>query len=646
MKELERILSMVEQVPNVAEMLAGLFRHLPAIMQIYAADGRSLFVNDAFRRFYGTEPGPDYNVLEDELADRAGALPNIRRAFAGETIHIPPTWHDPSQRASSGGAGRRRAFQSTMFPLKNADGRVTHVVVVAEDVEDKLRLERERRANAEAQRVAAIGSWERDLATLTEEWSDELFHLLGVDPSLKPSQRLRLSGLAADERQKLEALEEQLASGGEPYDLEVRLTRTNDGEPRTMVVHGAFQPTSEHAPARLTGTVQDITERRRLEANLQIAERLASVGTLAAGVAHEINNPLGYILMNLDVAAEHLQALAGDEGTLSEAAYEALTAIADAMTGTARIRTIVHEMRTFSRAADETRGAVDINAVLDSCIEMARNEVRHRARLVRDYASVPDIHGNEARVAQVFLNLIINAAQAIDAGRANENELLVRTRSTDDGRVCVEVKDTGCGIPPENLSRIFDPFFTTKAVGSGTGIGLSVCHGVITHMGGVIEVDSEPGRGSTFRVLLPVAELVAAQPSSPVALKPARRARILVVDDDVLLGLAVRRALVGLHEVEVLSDGRTAVELLCGPEGASFELVLCDLMMPDFSGVDVHEAVAARAPQVAARMVFMTGGAFTPAARAFVARVPNRTLEKPMGARELREAVREWLARA
>lgn len=646
MKELEQILTTVSEVPNATEMLAGLIRHMPGIVQLYGADGRNLLVNEAFRRFYGTDPGPDYNVLEDELVERAGAMPIIRRAFAGETIHLPPTWYDPAQRNMPGATGRRRAFKSTMFPLKDAEGRVTHVAVVAEAVDDSLLLERERRANAEAQRIAAIGSWERDIATLTEEWSAELFHLLGLEPSLTPSQTLRWSGLSEDDRRRLEALEQRLVVDGEPYEIEVRLTRAGDGEPRTMVMHGAFHSASVDAPARLTGTVQDVTDRRRLEANLQITERLASVGTLAAGVAHEINNPLGYILMNLDVAAEHLQSLVGDEGRLSEAAHEALTAITDAMTGTARIRTIVHEMRTFSRAADEKSGAVDINAVLDSCIEMARNEVRHRARLVRDYEAVPDVHGNEARVAQVFLNLIINAAQAIEEGRANENELRVRTSLSADGRVCVEVKDTGCGIPSENLSRIFDPFFTTKPVGAGTGIGLSVCHGVVTQMGGVIEVDSQPGRGSTFRVLLPAADGVPTRVDALPLARPARRARILVVDDDVLLGLAVRRALVGQHEVEVLSSGRTAVELLCGPEGASFELVLCDLMMPDFSGVDVHDAVAARAPAVAGRMVFLTGGAFTPAARAFLSRVPNRTLEKPMGARELREAVRSWLDQA
>jgi CheY-like chemotaxis protein len=217
----------------------------------------------------------------------------------------------------------------------------------------------------------------------------------------------------------------------------------------------------------------------------------------------------------------------------------------------------------------------------------------------------------------------------------------VATRTAPDGWAVVEVTDTGSGIAPEARARIFEPFFTTKPLGQGTGLGLSVCHGIVSGLGGRIEVESEPGRGSTFRVLLPPAAAGAAPPAAPPRPRPdGARARLLVVDDEQLIGSTIRR-LLSAHEVVALTDPREALARLT--DGEHFDLVLCDLMMPQLSGMELYDAVAAARPEVARRMVFMTGGAFTERARQFLERTGHPQLAKPFAPQDLRDQVRGWL---
>ncbi len=251
---------------------------------------------------------------------------------------------------------------------------------------------------------------------------------------------------------------------------------------------------------------RDITERKQVQEKLLASERMASLGTLAAGVAHEINNPLSYMLSNLRFVDDELSAMAGaGEGLVGERGQEVREALKEALSGSQRVVDIVKDLKTFSRNSDERRGPVDIQAVLDLCGNMAWSEIRHRARLVKDYGGVPPVYANESRLGQLFLNLFINAAQAIPHGDIQGNEIHVSTRYEEE-QVVVAVRDTGEGIPEENLGKLFNAFFTTKPVGVGTGLGLSICHGIITELGGRITVQSELGKGTTFQVFLPVGE--------------------------------------------------------------------------------------------------------------------------------------------
>ena len=405
---------------------------------------------------------------------------------------------------------------------------------------------------------------------------------------------------------------------------------------------------SERRHIGTLGVVRDVTERKKLQSQLMVSDRMASVGTLAAGVAHEINNPLAAVIGNLDYIAEILGSAVRDSSTSASPGksdawlLDAIKGpINDAREAAARVRLIVRDLKIFSRSPiDEPKCRVDVQAVMESSLRMAWNEVRHRARLVKLYGVVPKVEANEGRLGQVFLNLIVNAAQALPEGHAEQNEIRVSTR-VHDGRVVIEVSDTGAGIPPEIIGRIFDAFFTTKGVGVGTGLGLAICHRIVTDMDGELTVESTLGKGSTFRVALPIARHEAIEVTAPVVeamAGPGRRGRILVVDDEELVLRSVKRLLTKEHDVVALAKAKQALALCAG--GETFDLILCDLMMPDMTGMDLHRELSRVAPEQAKRMVFLTGGAFTANAWTFLSDPAREHLEKPFSPTTLRAVVR------
>ena len=378
----------------------------------------------------------------------------------------------------------------------------------------------------------------------------------------------------------------------------------------------------------------------KLERQLVFADRMASVGTLAAGVAHEINNPLASVTANIAMVLEGVRALGA--GSPPGRTAELMDMALDALAGAERIQKIVRALGTFSRAEEDRRAVIDVKPVLELAISMTLNEIRHQARLVRDYGAVPLILADEARLGQVFINLLINAAQALPEGRREANEIRIFTSTDEEGRAVIEIRDTGPLIPSAVLERMFEPFFTTKPVGIGTGLGLSICHNIVTGMGGQISVVSEEARGTTFRVVLPGAPAVQREPA-PAAAPPNEtiaRGAVLVVDDEPSIGLVLRRAL-REHEVVAVTRATEALEIL--GSGKHFDVILSDLMMPEMSGMDFHDELARRSPDAAERVVFMSGGAFTPAANAFLDRITNLRIDKPFDPHRVREIVQRFI---
>ncbi len=280
--------------------------------------------------------------------------------------------------------------------------------------------------------------------------------------------------------------------------------------------------------------------------------------------------------------------------------------------------------------------------ILDSSLRMAAVTLRQKATIVRDYGEVPPVIANESRLGQLFLNLVVNAAQALPEGSPADNRIEIGVR-LEGPMVTVTIADTGSGIPKDVLPRIFEPFFTTKPVGQGTGLGLSICRRIVVQLGGDIAVHSAPGEGTRFTIRIPRADAPNKQTPKelPPRPSPGRRARILCIDDEPALGLALRRALVSEHDVVLLTSANEALQQV--KNGERFDLCLCDLMMPGMSGMDFHAELEAFVPDLAKRIVFLTGGAHTPRAREFFETVHNQRLDKPMGLEELRRAIGSML---
>lgn len=452
-----------------------------------------------------------------------------------------------------------------------------------------------------------------------------------------------LSLIHPDDEARARALVEEIErTHVVPGPFECRFPRP-DGKVACCALSG-ISVINSHGGAATMVVGADVTERRRMEAQLLFADRMSSMGTLAAGVAHEINNPLSFIVGSLELLDRDLPRLHEGDGASAERIRDML---GQAREAAERVRIIVRDLKTFSRGDEESIGVIDLRRVIDASISMVANEIRHRARLVRDFRGLAPVRGNEARLGQVFLNLLTNAVHAVPEGRAADHEIRIVGRR-DEQHVVVDVSDTGHGIAPELLDRIFEPFFTTKPVGVGTGLGLSICHSIIKDMGGEISVDSEPDNGATFRVVLPRVDTgvgepapVSAAAATPRATAPLRRARIAVIDDEPLLCEIMVDSLPA-HDVVAETHARRFVQRIAA--GERFDVIFCDLMMPEMTGAEVFEELLRIAPEQADAVVFMTGGAFTPRTREFLSRSRALRLEKPFDLPTLLSVVEQRLS--
>jgi|GEM_PF-1153306 len=484
--------------------------------------------------------------------------------------------------------------------------------------------------------IAAVGSGG---ALRTVFVNEALCTLLGYSlEDLVGQDPCQLYGAQAPE---LRRRSRQSLFAGEPVCAEVQLLRKDGGLVWSEVLLSPVRATGEDI-THFVATHRDISATKELQARLVAAERVAAVGTLAAGVGHEINNPLAYLVLNLESVERNLMQ-GGMPGM-----REAMSGVRGALEGAERIRLIVRDLQVFSRQGNQDGGAVDLNALVPPAVRIISHALRHRARLVEEFGPVPRVSGNEARLGQVLLNLLVNAMQSIPEGNPSLHEVRVRTSTDASGWARVDVVDSGVGIQAHVLPRIFEAFYTTKTTGEGTGLGLAICQQIVRAHGGELEVRSEPGRGSVFSVLLPPARVQAPTPPRPlprVGAPPAsraRRGRVLVVDDEPRLAQSMRLLLEPYHDVVTTTRGGEALALV--DAGHRFDVILCDLQMPETDGAAVYQHLCARAPDQAARVVFISGGAYTPESRAFIDSVSARVLEKPVRPEVLMGAVDAALA--
>lgn len=386
-------------------------------------------------------------------------------------------------------------------------------------------------------------------------------------------------------------------------------------------------------PGKVISVVRDVTEQNRQRSRLRLAEKLVSLGRVAAGVAHEVNSPLTFVSLGLEWVNRALRA-PGPVRAAPSWAHDVVARVDELRAAVDRIGTLVRDIKSQSRSSPEGNAA-EVSAVLADALRMANPIVRYRARTTSQCEASLRVQGDADRIGQVVLNLLINAAEAMpersDQGATSTatNTIEVRGIATSGGRVAIEVWDNGIGIPHNVLPHLFEPFFTTKQAEQGTGLGLWICHEIVTDLGGTIEVESAPGGGgTTFRLLLKAASPREAREEKPTQRAPGgiRARRILVIDDEPRISEGLALLLEG-HSVDSAISGDVGLRKLADDQ--AYDLVLCDINMPGTTGVDVYAAVEQRWPLLARKFAFMTGGTFAPRARAFLESSSLPVLEKP-----------------
>jgi len=430
---------------------------------------------------------------------------------------------------------------------------------------------------------------------------------------------------------------ETVCDRGRVYDLEIEF-RTKLGE--TCSALFAAETITIDGQPHLLCSMNDITEhkraedeKRQLELKAQATSRLASVGEMAAGVAHEINNPL--------TAVTGYAQLLMDREDISPDIRADLEAIND---GARRVAGIVKRLLAFSRQTKPERKLVDINELIESTLILRAYHLRvNNIEVVTRLApGILETVVDPGQIQQVLLNLIVNAETEMKLARG-KGRLTITTEKKDNTiRTCVE--DNGPGINPEVMNKIFDPFFTTREVGQGTGLGLSLCYGIITEHKGRIYVESKPGKGATFIVELPViTEVASLKPPEPVVKKSkkAAKARVLVVDDEQVVRDVVNRVLTGEgHKVETVDNAADALKKI---ESQKYDLMLVDVKMPGMSGVTLYKRIQKIDKSLARRVVFITGDIMGADTEKFLSETKVAHIDKPFDAGQLSREVRRAL---
>jgi two-component system NtrC family sensor kinase len=516
------------QLRSQQDLLTTILTHIPHSVFWKDREGTFLGCNDAFARQLGQASPQEIIGRTDH--DFGLPLEQIQ-AFRQDDRLVMDSGRPKLEieEPIRGADGTDHWVLTSKVPLKDPDGEVWAVLGIFTDIterhsqrdelKDALRQTEIYASRLEAMVFEARGRTRR----LMNASLDAVFVLDAVGGVVEVNPVVeRLLGLTAQqlmgtpidslapesERARLRSALGDLLTRGTMH-VEDQGLRSADGRRVALQLIGSLESVGEYR--RMLVIAHDLTEQRRLEQQSIQNERLAAMGVLAAGIAHEINNPTAYVLANLDYLRHwwddldrHLSSQPPLPPELEEGFTEARQILADCLDGCSRIQDIVRGMRHLSHLGqDEASVLLDVHTSLDAVLHIAHGELKHTARVEKAYdPALPMVLGSEGRLGQVFLNLIINAVHAMRPGTPEVNVLRLRTW-VDAGRVRVDISDTGHGIPPEALPRIFDPFFTTKPAGIGTGLGLSISHAIIQKMGGEMRVESQPGRGTTFSLLLP-----------------------------------------------------------------------------------------------------------------------------------------------
>lgn len=574
---------------SVSQRLEAVFQAAPVAIVCYALEGTVTMWNPAAERVFGYLARDVVGRLSPFLAD-----PEALEQFRGFIQQLRT-----GTRAQGQSVTRRHKngapIEVTLWnaPVVDEDGTVS--AAMAMYVDDRVRNEAERELKRSesrlhrSQRIARLGTWESDAETGLGEWSEEVYSLFGLDRSVRPSREVFLSLTHADDRQRVRDALSHSRQTGEPLEIEHRLVLPS-GEVRVFRLHAEPIRGTDQKVARTIGVCQDVTEIRKLEEQFRQSQRLESVGHLAGGIAHDFNNLLTVINGYAGILLARLTADNPDRTAVQQ--------IADAGE---RAAALTRQLLAFTSRQASYPEVLAVDSLFDEFCPLIRPLLgpNHPLRVTAE-AGLPGVFADSTQMHQVLMNLVVNARDAMPLGGAIG--LAAYSRS---GDVIIEVTDTGIGMSKALQERMFEPFFTTKARGKGVGLGLSTTYGIVTQAGGRFEVDSAPGQGTRFRVVLPGSD--AAPQAAPAGIAPPpkpRTAKLLVVEDQ----QEVRR-----YAVEVLKrDGHEVFEALSGDDAirviedvGHVDLVLTDVVMPGMRGPELAEHLRATRPSL--EFVFMSG---------------------------------------
>ena len=604
------VLLLLWQVTNRAQrLLADSFatmqnreQHLAAILD---SIGDAVIVTNADGRVTQMNPVAEQLTGWSQSQGQRRPLPEVFRIFNAETDQEA---ENPVGRVLATGKlvelanhtllksrdGNTHQIADTAAPIRDRHGATRGVVLVFRDVSEeyRARIETERiRASLEnAQRLAHLGNWEWDIPNNTLFWSREIYHIFGITPeNFAASYQAFLARVHPEDRQMVRQAVDSALYDNQPYCIEHRLIHM-DGTVRWVQEQAEVCRDENGHPLRMTGTVQDITERREIESRERQANKMQAIGLLAGGIAHDFNNLLTPIMMHAEMA----QMEAAPQDNLDRH----LEGIQQAAR---RAASLVRQILSFSRKNKEELKPVHLGPLVREAVRFLQATAPAHVSVSEDIKTQDDkVTADSAQILQVLMNLGINGIQAIGAGDGTLTLTLEQTAAPEKAASSqrdsawrkISVRDNGCGIGPEELSNIFDPFFSTKKSGEGTGLGLSVVHGIISRHQGVIQVESEPGVGSCFKIYLPAcvgeAETMATQPP----LRHGRNELILLVDDDPALQESVATGLEHLgYRVVTAADGHEALTFLKSGRNVEVDLVLTDYDMPGLKGTELATAI-------------------------------------------------------
>ena len=587
----------------------------PALGQIFGRDVSELTGADAISLIGPEEIGEKPSLQQEGTSGRRRArerVVSLQRAD-GRTLSI-----------------------ATHTTLSELDGRPVAVTFAIESVEAALRRSEEtfrRVVESIPEPVWILGTsglLYGNPAALRIFGFDRLEDALGLSPS------------AVTDPNDMPALEQRLAvmlserRTLPPFEYRVR---RRSGEQLTVEVSSI--PLEYEGQAAVLTFARDVTLRKKHEAEALQNDRLAVLGLLAGGLAHAMNNPLSYVMLDLEEVARRLPGL----GEGPEQNGELLARLGEARQGTQRIAEVVKRMRSVSRVDDEHRGAIDVRAVLDSVLELLGNEIRHRGELVTEYTDVMPVYASRGRIEQVFLSLLVNAVQGLPEDGSGRVRLSV---GVENDAVVIEVRDDVPWQGERAMARALEPF-PTPHTGVPRALSLPFCGSIVEGLGGTMSVDGV-GMGTRVRVALPAAQPGAAPPRislAPGSLRSSRRRRVLVIDEDPAAGSTLRLILEPEHSVTSITDARSALERVLA--GDVFDVIFCDLGIPALGAVELFQELARRRPGLEQRIVFVTSDAHGVDALESLSAPDNHRVEKPFppgaGARARGER-RKGLSRA